>query len=121
MSSRVKQKAGQSPHAEPAGAALWSRPGFLVRRLHQIHAAMFAEECGAFNITPVQYGLMTILLEQPGLDQISLASRMESHMKRAQERLMAPFGESDRATFLKLLGRLVDANNEWSRAPLRRD
>ena len=168
MSSRAKLKAGQSPYAEPAGAALWSRPGFLVRRLHQIHAAMFAEECGAFNITPVQYGLMTILLEQPGLDQISLASelgidrtnvadvlvrlevrslvrrqvsradrrmklasltnegetltrRMESHMKRAQERLMAPFGESDRATFLKLLGRLVDANNEWSRAPLRRD
>jgi DNA-binding MarR family transcriptional regulator len=51
----------------------------------------------------------------------TLTRRMETHMKRAQERLMAPFGESDRATFLKLLGRLVDANNEWSRAPLRRD
>ena len=42
-------------------------------------------------------------------------------MKRAQERLMAPLGTDDRATFLKLLGRLVDANNEWSRAPLRMD
>ena len=168
MSSRVKPNADQGPHTESAGAALRSRPGFLVRRLHQIHAAMFAEECGAFNITPVQYGLMTILSEQPGLDQISLGSelgidrtnvadvlvrledrglvrrqgsradrrmklasltkkgetltrRMETHMKRAQARLMAPLGAGDRATFLELLGRLVDANNEWSRAPLRMD
>ena len=68
MPSHVKLKADRSPHTEPVGAALWSRPGFLVRRLHQIHAAMFAEECGAFNITPIQYGLMTILLEQPGLE-----------------------------------------------------
>ena len=179
MPSPVKLKADRSPHhagaagatagaAGAAGAALWSRPGFLVRRLHQIHAAMFAEECGAFNITPIQYGLLTILLEQPGLDQISLGSelgidrtnvadvlvrledrglvrrqvsradrrmklasltdagetltrQMESHMKRAQERLTAPLGENDRAQFLELLGRLVDANNEWSRAPLRMD
>ena len=172
MPSPVKLKADRSPHhagaAGAAGAALWSRPGFLVRRLHQIHAAMFAEECGAFNVTPIQYGLLTILLEQPGLDQISLGSelgidrtnvadvlvrledrglvrrqvsradrrmklasltdagetltrQMESHMKRAQERLTAPLGENDRAQFLELLGRLVDANNEWSRAPLRMD
>jgi len=37
---------------------------------------MFAEECGAFNITPVQYGLMTILSEQPGLNQIWLGREL---------------------------------------------
>ena len=28
---------------------LWSRPGFLVRRLHQIHYALFFEECRALE------------------------------------------------------------------------
>ena len=34
--------------------SLMRRPGFLVRRLHQIHLALFAEECAAFDLTPVQ-------------------------------------------------------------------
>lgn len=91
------QETGQSPEQEPArarnGAAssvradaeprempaardgssatmpLWERPGYLVRRLHQIHSAIFLEECKAFNITPVQYGLMTTLLQHSGSDQ----------------------------------------------------
>jgi len=46
---------------------------------------------------------------------------MKTHIKRAEERLMAPLGESDRTQFLKLLGRLVDSNNKFSRAPLRID
>lgn len=53
---------------------LWQRPGYLIRRLHQIHVAIFIEECEAFNITPVQYAVMTILLNRPGLDQISIAN-----------------------------------------------
>lgn len=51
---------------------LASRPGFLVRRLNQIHYAMFFEECKDFNITPVQYGMLTALLVDPGLDQKAL-------------------------------------------------
>jgi DNA-binding MarR family transcriptional regulator len=53
---------------------LWSRPGYLVRRLHQIHSALFAEECRDFTITPVQYGLMTALLHYPGSDQATLGA-----------------------------------------------
>ena len=44
---------------------LWQRPGYLIRRLHQIHVAMFIEECAAFNITPVQYAVMTALFNRP--------------------------------------------------------
>lgn len=51
---------------------LWSRPGYLIRRLHQIHHALFFEECSEFEITPVQYGLLTALKYSPGLDQKSL-------------------------------------------------
>ena len=49
------------------------RPGFLIRRLHQIHLALFAEECGAFGVTPVQYSILTVAAAQPGLDQAALA------------------------------------------------
>ena len=33
----------------------------------------FLEECREFDVTPVQYALMTALLLEPGRDQISLA------------------------------------------------
>jgi len=52
---------------------LASRPGFLIRRLHQIHLALFAEECAAFGVTPVQFSLLSVLAAQPGLDQAALA------------------------------------------------
>ena len=52
---------------------LTARPGFLVRRLHQIHLALFAEECLPFGVTPVQYSIMSVLRGQPDLDQASLA------------------------------------------------
>jgi len=48
---------------------LWGRPGYLLRRLHQIHYALFFEECAGFDITPVQYGLLTTLSLNPDLDQ----------------------------------------------------
>ncbi len=53
---------------------LSDRPGHLIRRLHQIHVAMFLEECAAYSLTPVQYAVMTVLAVQPELDQISIAS-----------------------------------------------
>jgi DNA-binding MarR family transcriptional regulator len=62
--------------APPDRLPLWSRPGYLVRRLHQIHSAIFAEECKAFGITPVQYGLMTALLHRPESDQVSLGAEI---------------------------------------------
>lgn len=57
-------------------SALLARPGFLIRRLHQVHVALFLEETQPFNITPVQYSLMTALQERGELDQVSLASEI---------------------------------------------
>lgn len=56
--------------------SLWDRPGFLVRRLHQIHVAMFHEECGNFSITPVQFSLLTVLDRKSSLDQVTLAAEV---------------------------------------------
>jgi DNA-binding MarR family transcriptional regulator len=72
---------------------LWQRPGFLIRRLNQIHIALFFESCKDFAITPVQYGLLTTLSERPGLDQTSLCAEvgvdrttMADVLRRLEER-----------------------------------
>ena len=52
---------------------LAQRPGFLIRRLHQIHLALFAEECERFGVTPVQFSILTVADAQPGLEQGALA------------------------------------------------
>lgn len=54
-------------------SALFARPGFLIRRLHQIHTWLFAEETQAFGVTPVQYSLLTVLSDRGVMDQNTLA------------------------------------------------
>ena len=78
-----------SPVGSPVGS-LASRPGFLIRRLHQIHVALFLEECGAFDVTPVQYSIMSAVQANPGLDQASLGEEVGV----------------DRATLANVAGRL---------------
>ncbi len=55
---------------------LSARPGYLIRRLNQIHYAIFFEECKQFNITPVQYGMLTALSVTPGIDQKTLGHEL---------------------------------------------
>jgi MarR family transcriptional regulator, lower aerobic nicotinate degradation pathway regulator len=54
-------------------ARLYARPGFLLRRAHQISAAVFEDECRNVGLTPAQFGVLTVLQASPGLDQTSLA------------------------------------------------
>lgn len=56
-------------HAKP----LQERPGFLIRRLHQIHVALFMEECADENITPVQYSILSALDHMSTAEQIVLS------------------------------------------------
>jgi DNA-binding MarR family transcriptional regulator len=146
--------------------SLAERPGFLIRRMHQIHLALFAEECEAFDITPVQYSIMTVAEAHPGLDQAQLAyevgvdratlanvvARLEMKgllrrspsasdkrlklvtlsargagllekmllpVQRAHDRTIAALAPKDRQTFMALLMKLVNAENEYGRAPLK--
>jgi DNA-binding MarR family transcriptional regulator len=151
---------------EPTWTLLSGRPGFLIRRLHQIHLALFAEECGRFGVTPVQFSLLSVVAGQPGLDQSTLAlevgvdrattanvlarleangllrrdrddtdsrvklvfltttgrrmlARMDDPARRAHERTLASLKPADRARFVATLAQLVDAGNEYGRAPMR--
>jgi DNA-binding MarR family transcriptional regulator len=52
---------------------LYARPGFLLRRAHQISAAVFEDACRDLGLTPAQFGVMTVLQAHPGMGQSSLA------------------------------------------------
>jgi DNA-binding MarR family transcriptional regulator len=53
---------------------LGQRPGFLIRRLHQIHVALFQKKCAAFEVTPLQYSLLSALARRGTADQTTLAA-----------------------------------------------
>jgi DNA-binding MarR family transcriptional regulator len=53
---------------------LEQRPGYLIRRLHQIHVALFQEKCAAYEITPLQYSLLSALAKRGTADQTTLAA-----------------------------------------------
>jgi DNA-binding MarR family transcriptional regulator len=52
---------------------LYRRPGFMIRRAHQISVSLFLEETGELGITNRQYGILLVLKQHPGIDQITVA------------------------------------------------
>ena len=51
---------------------VYDQPGHLIRRAQQIAVSMFYSTMGA-EVTPVQYAVLRILQDHPGIDQITLA------------------------------------------------
>jgi len=47
-------------------------PGHLIRRLHQVSSAYFAEECGG-ELTAVQYAALVAIGSHPGIDATRLS------------------------------------------------
>lgn len=105
--------------------SLWQRPGFLVRRLHQISVAVFLEGMGELQITPVQFGAMSIIAVNPGIEQVEVG--IELGVDRANNgdvlnrlekagliaRQTAPHDRRTKSVFLTTKGRdLVLAANE---------
>lgn len=52
------------------------QPGYWIRRLQQIAVALFLQETTGLDITPVQYGALQTICNQPGLDQRAIAARL---------------------------------------------
>jgi DNA-binding MarR family transcriptional regulator len=55
---------------------LYERPGFLLRRSHQISVAIFERACAGLSLTPAQYGVLAIVQAQPQIDQTRLAKAL---------------------------------------------
>lgn len=53
---------------------LYRRPGFLLRRAHQISAGLFLEEAAGVNLTTTQYGALVVLRARGSLDQIGIST-----------------------------------------------
>jgi DNA-binding MarR family transcriptional regulator len=71
---------------------IWKRPGFLIRRLQQISVAIFISECSSaeLEITAVQWGVLSIVSEYPGVGQIEISEELgldRSNVANVVERL----------------------------------
>ena len=65
-------------------------PGHLIRRAQQLAVSIFMEETAEFDVTPVQFAILNALMDDPGEDQVTLASHVAF----------------DPATFGSVIGRL---------------
>ena len=54
--------------------ALHDMPGHLIRRMQQVSNAIFAEECGAFDLTSVQYAALFAVDANDGIDATRLST-----------------------------------------------
>jgi MarR family transcriptional regulator, lower aerobic nicotinate degradation pathway regulator len=119
---------------------LEQRPGYLIRRLHQIHVALFQEACTDFEMTPLQYSLLSALAVRGTADQTSLAADIAldrttttGALKRLEARKLVerPVSDDDRrarvckltAAGASLLSKIEGAAREAHRetlAPLSR-
>jgi MarR family transcriptional regulator, lower aerobic nicotinate degradation pathway regulator len=88
---------------------LRERPGFLIRRLHQIHVALFHDACAEFEITPLQYSLLSALAERGVADQTTLAA--DVFLDRT-----TTTGALKRLAARRLIERAVDIEDRRARA-----
>jgi len=51
---------------------VYDQPGHLIRRAQQIAVSSFYSTMG-YDVTPVQYAVLRILQDHPGIDQVTLA------------------------------------------------
>lgn len=153
--AKDKTKVGGIVPGSPRLQELYRRPGFMIRRCHQIAVSIFADECREFDLTTTQYGILYVLNYHRGIDQISLARllgldrsttgmvvgrleerdllrravdpadkrkrlleltpagetllmRVQPVVRRAQERLLAPFNAEEQQILTRLLDRIID-------------
>ena len=67
MPSRSPASPKDSVHAD-----LYDQPGHLIRRANQIANAMYSELVSD-EVTPLQYAILRMVHENPGIDQVTLA------------------------------------------------
>jgi len=64
----------QNKPAQLTMDAVYTKPGYLFRRMQQIAVSIFMEECKAFDLTPVQYAALVAIQTHPGIDATRLSA-----------------------------------------------
>jgi DNA-binding MarR family transcriptional regulator len=109
---------GHVAHDSVIAPDLSDSPGFLIRRLQQVAVSIFIESLREFGVTPLQYTMLRVVRQNPGIDQARLASRavldtstVMDVLRRLEARnlLCRKVGKEDRRTrTIKLTKRGVD-------------
>jgi len=63
-----------SPNDAVADSIGTENPGFLIRRLQQLSSSNFMNALRAYQLTPIQYTILRVLQEHPGIDQRTVAT-----------------------------------------------
>ncbi|MEW6643723.1 MAG: MarR family transcriptional regulator [Pseudomonadota bacterium] len=63
-----------SKNDHPSMDDVYTKPGYLFRRMQQIAVSIFMEECKAFDLTPVQYAALVAIRSHPGIDATRLSA-----------------------------------------------
>src|SRR5205807_3655039 len=58
--------------------AVYTKPGYLFRRMQQIAVSIFVEECRAHDLTPVQFAALVATHTHPGIDATRLSAVIAS-------------------------------------------
>src|SRR6201989_2017481 len=75
--SRMRHRTGSpmpNKTADVTMDAVYTKPGYLFRRMQQIAVAIFVEECKAYDLTPVQYAALAAIRAHPGIDATRLSA-----------------------------------------------
>jgi DNA-binding MarR family transcriptional regulator len=70
----TRKNASRLPDGAPETPPLYRKPGYLIRRLQQAAVSIFLEETSEFDVTPVQYAMLSAVVAQPGIDQLRAAN-----------------------------------------------
>jgi DNA-binding MarR family transcriptional regulator len=49
---------------------VYERPGYQARQFHRIATTLFLEETQKYDVSALQYGILTVVHSRPGIDQI---------------------------------------------------
>ncbi|RDV01913.1 MarR family winged helix-turn-helix transcriptional regulator [Undibacter mobilis] len=63
----------QLPADQVSTHRIHEMPGHLIRRLHQIAVGLFSQATKSCALTPVQYAVLAVLQNNPGISQRALA------------------------------------------------
>jgi len=118
---------------------LYSDPGHLIRRAHQISVAIFLEECQSFDLGLADCAVLYGILSLPGTDQISLSRAVaidrssiarvvdklggrgliERHVSEEDRRVNRLYLTDEGKRIVKEIGPRVDEVNARTLAPLK--
>src|SRR3974390_430400 len=72
VSNNSSKQGDGLPADDELSIDVYDQPGHLIRRAHQIAVSMFYTTIG-YDVPPIQYAVLRILQDHPGIDQVTLA------------------------------------------------